>query len=238
EVSRVAVNLRAVPRQVHLHLDLPLLQSRGGNQNRFLERAAEVHGFNLQVKLARPGEQLLHGPYNIFDLVFDNLKAALRNVVKSLAAREQLHVAGNGIERRADLVGQAGGKLTGHRQALRARQVLLRLKKLLVDALEFFVAQRKLASGLLYLAGEFRAEILDAGQHEVQVLGELADLIPAGRARAQVKLPSFGSLHDADHLSYRFADAAEEEKVDHQRDQSQTGQRHQEVPQHQLSRDG
>src|SRR5439155_19197926 len=31
---------------------------------------------------------------------------------------------------------------------------------------------------------------------------------------------------------------AEEENVDHQRDQSQTGQRHQEVPQHQLSRDG
>ena len=238
EVSRVAVNLRAVARQVHLHLDLPLLQSRGGNQNRLLERAAEVHGFNFQVKLARPGEQLLHGPYNILDLVFDNLNAALRNVIQGFAAREQLHVAGNGIERCADLVGEAGGKLPGHRQALRARQVLLRLEELLVDALEFFVAQRELASGFLHLAGQLRAEILDAGQHEVQVLGEFADLIPAGHTRAQVELASFGSLHDADHLSHWFANAAEEENVDHQRDQAQTGQRHKEVPQHQIPGDG
>ena len=229
QVAGIAVNLRTAFGQIHLHADLAQIQDRRGKQEGVFQHAPQVQPLQAQLVLARPREQLLHRAHNVFHLLSDNLEAVGGGFVIARAPRQQLHVPKDGIEGCADFVRQAGGELPGHRQALRARQRLLGLEKLFVDALQLLVPLCQFHRSFFHLAAQFGIEILQAPQHAVQVGGEQSNLIPTPQRGAHVKLPALRRLHDTDHFLNRPPHRAQEEKMDHEENESQAGQHQQSV---------
>src|SRR5713226_346844 len=237
QIAGVAIDGRTLFRPLRLDLDLPELKRGGREQDGILQDATDVEPFDAQVELARPGEQLLDGPNDIVDLVFDDLKAPLGPGIPGLAPGQQLHVARNRIEGRPNLVGQAGGQLPGHGQPFRTGQALLGLEQLFVDLPKLLVPPRQFRGRLHHLALELGIEVLDPAQHAVQVHRQLPDLIVAGDVGAEEELPAFRSLHHPDHLFHRPPDAPHEERVDHQDHDGQAGQHQHQVPEHQVPGD-
>ena len=131
--------------------------------------------------------------------------AVLRGFVRDvLAARQQLHVSGYGIQWRTDFVGQAGRHLARHGEALSARESFLRVSKSssLMRRNSSIRSLPQACCGFLNLESpEFGIEILDAAQHPVQVGRQQPNLVRAVQVGPQVQLPLLRPLHNLNHLS-------------------------------------
>ena len=99
---------------------------------------------------------------------------------------EQLHIARDQIERRADLMRDVGGGLADRGELLGAGELLAQAEEPMIGLDELLVALLHLHGGIADARLQRVVEMFEPRQHLVEALGDLAELVaPPTGARAE-----------------------------------------------------
>ncbi len=118
-------------------------------------------------------------------LRFDDLEPLPHPGLRVWILPDHLDVARHQIERRADLMRDAGGHLPHRGEALGARESFLQAEHALIALLELGVADEQLRCRLAHALLQHVAGVFKAAEHVVETISNHAKLVaPQHRARA------------------------------------------------------
>src|SRR3990172_12288046 len=93
------------------------------------------------------------------------------------ASREELHVATDGVERIAQLVGDGAGELAERRQLLLGAEIAARLDEGVVQLRQRAVLAGQVGRRVVHLLLQLAPEAADAHQHGAEAARQRADLV-------------------------------------------------------------
>ncbi len=154
-------------------------------------------------------QEALHRHDEPLDLPVDGDKSLAIKFRQSETARQELQVQRDGVQRRPDLVGDFGRKLSHRGEPLRTPQLSLEVEEELVGPVECLVAFGQLARGFrnpslellvkavdpVHEQGVLRVALPDAPQHPHEPLGKLPHLVVPRDRGGRRQIPSLHRGH-------------------------------------------
>ena len=187
ELRRVRIDRPAIVVQPDVELHARSREPRPGNRARAIDDEADAGGD------ARRGLSRLvqHRPQNAGDLRqlrLDNLETLAHHRLGVGILADHLDVAGDEVERRADLVRDLRRHLADSRHAFGPGQRLLQAEHTLIALLEFGVPHQQLRCCFPHALLEDIARLLQPAQHLVQTVGHRPQLVASHHRRTRRKV--------------------------------------------------
>lgn len=162
ELERISDNERKIRRKSGRNSHLFSGEDGGQEVQESLHQLGDIERLQNRLQGRQGREDRLKDRHHAGDLGLDNPQAVHRFPVQVAFLEEELDVAGDGMERGADLVSHHGGQLPRHRQSLRPAELLLKLEKVGISPAKLLVAGSQVPSRPFYLDLELPVKICDS----------------------------------------------------------------------------